>query len=335
MSNLDGRNLSDLHLHVPTAGGWYATAHLQTGAPAATGRATLTIGDLALPGTVTDSYLDAPNRAMVVVEGGAGWKRLLPAPGASYASASGVRLSTVLADLARVAGEPYDAPTETTVGTIYGWDSSVERPVRVRHVLDDLVSRKILATWRMPPTGRTRFDAWPALPPADAQGVIVDRDMALGVRDVVVHGSVAAWLPGATVQGQSILRLDVTERDAEIHLRVWSSPSPLRHIRSTVIALFPWLARCGLSPTKALQLRSAVGRTELEGGGPAVGRVGDLVVRLAHDAAGLLYVSTDDVAPYSWAPIAAGTTPATLAPNGTDAGTRCAIVVGSSKVLCG
>ena len=113
------------------------------------------------------------------------------------------------------------------------------------------------------------------------------------------------------------------------------TPDLLSHFAEIVTGKFPWLARCGLAVSGALQLRSAAGRTEIEGGGPAVGRVGDLVIRLAHDAAGQLYASTDEDAPRTWTPVAAGSTPVTLVPLSADAGTRLAITTGSKAVTCG
>ena len=335
MSTIAGRRTTDLEAHVPPAGGWLAQGHLDSGAPLALGPATLTIGDLDLVGTVTDSYLDAPERPMFVIEGGAGWNKLLPAPGSSWSSPSYVRLSTVLLTLAELAGEPYDAPPEASLGSSYGWDAATERPVRARHVLDDLVSRKALATWRVTPAGRTRFDAWPNLPAADAHGVVEDRETAQGVREVVLQNAVAAWLPGATVQGLRILRLALHETDSELRAKVWTAPSPHASLRSIVLALFPWLARCGLSASSALQLRSAAGRTELEGGGrPAAGkghRAGRLYLQTPPMLPPVLWYSPDTAAGASatWTAVDSGVLPPVAA---TTAGTAVVIAEGSGKV---
>ncbi len=331
MSRIAGRRTTDLDAHIPPAGGWRAQGHLDSGAPLALGAATLTIGDLDLVGTVTDSYLDAPEHPMFVLEGGAGWNKLLPAPGASYSSPSGVRLSTVLRDLAELAGELYDAPPEAKLDTSYGWDASTEKPIRARHVLDDLVARKAIPTWRVAPNGRTRFDAWPSLPAADALGVIEDREMAQGVRDVALQASVAAWLPGATVQGARILRLELHETGAELRAKVWTAPTPLKSLRSIILGLFPWLARCGLAPSGALALRGVAGRTELEGGGRAAAGKGHAVVRLSYDnPPTTLYYSTDLVAPFSWTAVPPAALPGPPLP--TDAGVLVRILEGSGKV---
>ena len=54
-----------------------------------------------------------------------------------------------------------------------------------------------------------------------------------------------------------------------------SDATPLQRWRTITLKLFPWLARIGLAPSGALQIKSAAGRTEIEGGGPAALRVGD------------------------------------------------------------
>lgn len=111
-----------------------------------------------------------------------------------------------------------------------------------------------------------------------------------------------------------------------------SAQSLLASQRKIVARQFSWLDRIGLAASGALGIRSAAGRIEIEGGGPAVARVGDLVVRLYWDSlASMLYVSTSSAAPYSWSPVASGIIPPTPA----DAGTKAAIVEGSARVTCG
>lgn len=121
-----------------------------------------------------------------------------------------------------------------------------------------------------------------------------------------------------------------------------SDITPLERWKRIVLKAFPWLARIRLAPSGALQIKSAAGRIELEGGGPQVLRVGD-VGRLVFDpgvpmtTAPGLYYSPD--ASSAFTPVAmvppgstmGGTTPSlpgntpstTLAPKG------------SKKVTCG
>lgn len=219
MSLLSGRRVTDLELTIPPAGGWLGTGHLDSGAALATGPATLVLGDLSMIGTVLRGGVDSPDRPAFVVAGGAGWSTLLQGPGGAYASPSGVRLRTVLADLARAAGEAYDVPADVSIGAAYGWDAGTP----VDAVLAELVTRGALGPWRAQPNGRTSFAPWPALPAADTHGHVVDRRLARGLREVALTTSVAAWLPGATVQGVTIARTTLNETQDELRALVWDS----------------------------------------------------------------------------------------------------------------
>lgn len=226
MSTLGNRRVTDLHLEIPPAGGWTCYCHLDSGEPPASGLATLKLGDLELVGTILApdrGGADSPAHPSVVVVGGAGWRNPLTRRGL-YESAGGVRLTDVLRDLAGLAGEPYDAPVEVNLGKSYGWTSSSSaRTVRVSAVLAEFVSRGALPWWRVAANGRTRFDAWPTLPAADTHGRIVARDLAVGAREIALDNSVAAWLPGATVQSTRIARVTFDERNSELRAKVWAA----------------------------------------------------------------------------------------------------------------
>lgn len=119
-----------------------------------------------------------------------------------------------------------------------------------------------------------------------------------------------------------------------------TAPPAKASIRTVILTLFPWLARVGLSPTKALQVRSAVGRLELEGGGPAAARVGDVagyeyhhvVVTGGNVTAVAIWRSAQNGAASSWLPVAQGPLPPV---NGVTMGTPIAITTGSTKVQIG
>ena len=289
MSTLAGRRVTDLEAHIPPAGGFLATGHLDSGPPLASGFATLTVGDLALVGTVLPNRggLDSPERPSFVLRGGAGWATLLPA--ASWASPSKVRLSTVLSALGQATGEAYDAPPEALLGSAYGWDAGTPADA----VLADLVARGATPTWRVAPfvagsttlTGRTRFDAWPSLPAADAKGTVMDPRLIRGAREVGLTTNVFAFLPGATLKGATVARLTLREQNEELRAVVYdaSDLGPLSRWRRICLKVLPWLARLGIDPaTGNLYVRAADGRIDLAGGGPAVLRVPD-VARLVFD----------------------------------------------------
>lgn len=224
MSTLGGARLVKVVLQVPPSGGWYADVTLETGGLPALGLTTLVVGnDLALVGTVTLTDTDAPDQPRAIVEGGAGWRTLIPIAG-SYASTTGVRLSTVLRDLAKLAQEPYDAPTDATLPDAYGWDASAPLvPVRCRAVLGELVTRGAIPTWRVAPTGRTRFDAWPALPAADATCRVISRSLGRGVRYLGLDTRAAGLLPGSTIEGVTIARTVYRQDSTALTCEAWTS----------------------------------------------------------------------------------------------------------------
>lgn len=105
--------------------------------------------------------------------------------------------------------------------------------------------------------------------------------------------------------------------------------------RRIVIKAFPWLARIGLAPSGALQIKSAAGRVEIEGAGPAAARVGDSVGYLYVQTSGgtplAIYYSPTPPPAGAWVPIVTAPFPPTPTTNGTPI----AIVTGSGKVKVG
>lgn len=224
MSALGTATIAKLRLVIPPAGGWMADITLETGAlPIVGARLVLTVGDLRLTGGVLRVGFDLPDQPRVALAGGPGWRQ--PTKRASFQSPNGVRLSTVLSTLAMgAANEPYDAPPDSIIGNAYGWPGSTpEEPVDARAVFAGLVRRKSLTTWRAAPSGRTRFDPWPALGAADNLGRIEGRDLAQGARRLALDTRAAGFLPGATVEGATIRRVIFTERAHELRAEVVES----------------------------------------------------------------------------------------------------------------
>ncbi len=226
VSDLAGARVLEVHSgHIPPAGGFLFDLSLDATALPALALATLTIGDLALVGTVTSAAFDdhpaGGARPRVLLEGGAGWGKLLARKGA-YGGGP-LRLSVVLRDLAALAGEFYDAPPDKLLPQDYGWPAATKaNPVRGRHVLADLQARGAIPTWRVDPaTGRTRFDPWPSTGPADATGRVMRRNLTMGRRTVGLDSRVGAWLPGATVEGVAIRRLRLRQTGSMLEIEVY------------------------------------------------------------------------------------------------------------------
>ena len=224
MSTLGAATIKSATIHIPPSGGWLADVVLLAD-PAPTGQQTITIGNLSLVGTVLpgrggDDIADRPH---VTVAGGAGWGSLIARPG-SYYFAGGVRLSAVLRDLATAAGEPYDAPADSTLGKAFSWDAATPQvPRRLRSVLSDLVALRAIPTWRVAPNGRTRFDAWPATGEAKKLGEVISRNLGPGIRRIGLDARVSDFLPGATVEGVRVARTIIVETSGKLFADVWES----------------------------------------------------------------------------------------------------------------
>lgn len=218
MSTLGNLSVLTLEVNIPPSGGWFGVVRLDASALPALGKTTLTIGDLALVGSIIlADWDDHPGggRVVVRVRGGAGWR--LPVARAGTYGGGSVRLSTVLADLAKMAGEDIVQPAELSLGADLLWQAHRPgAPVSCGSVLHDLVWRGFLSTWRVDPTGPTRFDAWPARGAADGRGRIVDRAGSRGRRTVGLDVSVAAFLPGATLEGVPIARTFLSETASKL-----------------------------------------------------------------------------------------------------------------------
>lgn len=228
MSTLAGLPIIRANVSIPPSGAWVGTFALNASKLPALGRAVLAIGDLQLVGAIirTD-FDDHPGGGLVTAtaRGGAGW-RLQTAREGVYASESGVRLSTVLQDVARLAGETYAAPADTSLGVGYRWEKSEPlTPVHYESVLHDLVARGYVPTWRAAPSGETRFDAWPSIGAADGRGRITDRHGARDRRTVGLDVQVAAFLPGATLEGAVIQRTILRETADSLEALVYVAPA--------------------------------------------------------------------------------------------------------------
>jgi hypothetical protein len=112
----------------------------------------------------------------------------------------------------------------------------------------------------------------------------------------------------------------------------------LQRWRRLIIKALPWLARIGLVPSGALAIKSAAGKIEIEGGGPALLRVGDVAWLILDPGIPtttppkLYYSTTSPSGPFS--AIALVTVPGAPPNPLVDMATQIA-PDGSKKVTCG
>lgn len=210
MSTLGAARVLVADVMIPPSGAWWGTVSLDASSLPPLGRTSLTIGDLVLVGSVVRvDWDDQVNggRPIATVRGGEGWGRPVTRAG-SYSSSGGVKLSTVIQDLATMTGEPCGALVDVSLGQSFAWPAHAPfAPFHASDVLADLVRRRFLPTWRVEPfSGRTVWSAWPTLTFADGKGRITSRARDRGRRTVGLDVQVAAFLPGATLEGVAIAR---------------------------------------------------------------------------------------------------------------------------------
>ena len=221
MSELAGLPISRAILNVPAAGSWRLHAVLASGDPLTERtKVTATIQGFELRGgTVVQSGFNAPGTPSATVVGGAGWDRELTMP-IAFRSDAGVRLSTVLRELATRAGEPIEQPRDATLGIHFVFPASrAGQPVRLRDILASLFRLGTVAPWRVDPDGVTRFGPRPPVA-VSSRALRLWRDAATG-QGLFGIDRPGDFLPGALLEDKPIVRLVVRDEPRQLTAEVW------------------------------------------------------------------------------------------------------------------
>lgn len=219
MSTLDDFNIERVELTIPRYGAWRADVVLSSGTPP-TGKVTLTIAALELAGTVQRSGLDAAERPRVVVVGAPGWGRTLEKP-LSYQSDAGVRLKTVLRDLAKLADETIVQPDDAPIGQHFEAIPTRATVTQLRDVLSALHRVGHVQRWRVDPDGVTRFGPRVGTDVTDKVRVL-RRNAGLGMRRLSSEAA-SDFLPGNEVEGEAIERVTIYETAGHLEAEAWAA----------------------------------------------------------------------------------------------------------------
>lgn len=203
---------------IPISGGLRADVVLSDGDVLPTGVTTLTIGTLVLTVGVLRSDFDAVGRPHVIAVGGLGWQNLVVRP-ISFNASTGVRLSSVLSELAKGAGQTIEQPTEKIIGTHYQIEASTPgKPLRYLDALNDLARAGYVLPWRVDPDGVTRFGARTPVP-VTGRATAMRSDAATGI---ITYGldDAAQFLPGNTIDGAAIGKIVIREAQGKVEADV-------------------------------------------------------------------------------------------------------------------
>lgn len=219
LATLAGFTVSDLTLTIPAWGAWWLDAGLTEPEALAPGaRVELRVGDLTASGTVLTGGVSDDRAAYRVVGGAGGWHRDVARK--PYRNSAGVKLATILGDLADDTGETLAGVPTSTVAEHYA-----RRAGGAFHVLNDLAPRG----WYVDLAGTTRFGARPPFT-FDGEAAITRRDKAIGVVDLAVEDP-SGLIPGAQVDGNPpATDVEIALKGDALTARVYYAPRTARRL---------------------------------------------------------------------------------------------------------
>lgn len=306
MTTLNGTQVKKWSLHWPKFGSARADLILAEG-EAPTGKVTIVCGTLELRGEVLRSWLDAADRPHAVVVMGLGWQKLVERP-LSFQSDGGIRLRSILEKLAAHAGETIEQPTDSTIGNWYELIASRPgEPMRWADALNDLTRHGYCPEWRVDPDGVTRFGAR-TQQSVDVRATLMSRHGGTGYETYGIDDP-AQFLPGNTIEGVTIERLDLRETDGKLEVDVYSSTAApqlrdlVRQILATelgsrcrtyVVSACHADGRCDLAPPTDVQHLPELRNVEqwITGGATFVATKGDEAIVEIRDMKGTRPVIT-------------------------------------------
>lgn len=187
---LNGARITSGSLTIPYYGTWSADVTLADTAEVASS-ATLVIGDLTLKGTPVRQAAFAGTRSVQLVGGANRWSKIIPAKG--YSQPSGVKLSTVLKDAAKAAGEQINVDSDKTIGKAYARDNAPAEKV---------LALETGGKWWVDPDGVTQTKARSNKPIAHPFTVV--RHMGnVGLFEIATD-AVSQWQPGRTFSAPQV-----------------------------------------------------------------------------------------------------------------------------------
>lgn len=222
MTTLNSTQVHSWKGHWPRYGQARFDVVLTEGEPP-TGSVTLTKGSLSFKLGVLRSGLDAADRPHAVLVPGVGWLSTIDNP-LSFQSDNGVRLLMVLRKLSALSGEPIELPSDSEIGSHYECIASRPgEPVRIVDALNDLVRHGYCSNWRVDTDGVLRFGERTAEEVTTrATQILKNRGVGFTTYGLDDPGQ---YIPGNTLDGATIDRIDFRELDGHLEADVFTSES--------------------------------------------------------------------------------------------------------------
>lgn len=235
LATVNGLPVSALRLQVPEWGAWWVDLDCTSDEPLK-GRVEIAIGTDVLHGAIVSGGVESGRSRYRVVGGKGGWGKVLPRK--PYLDDAGVKVSKVLTDLAREAGETIADLPQTRQGPHYA---------RAEDVAADTLNLLAEQNWFVDFAGVTRIGKRPATTyVGDAPKVRIDE--AVQVVELAVD-SITGLLPGVQVGGgKPATDVEFELTGSRLTARVYTG-SPrrgrLKALFTIVRSLFPHLRYLG------------------------------------------------------------------------------------------
>lgn len=240
---LNGERVVTADVTVPRRGAFTADVSL-AGAASISGNVVLTLGKLRLKGTAFRQSPFGGARSVRIVGGFGGWRKSIRSR--SYSHDAGVRLSSVIGDAARDAGEKVAITTDRVIGTFYVREKA--KAERVLHTLTD-------GDWWIDAEGVTRIGATRSSDPIKSAFTVVSWVGGRGRFEIATDAQ-EDWLPGRTFSAPTITGVQTinaiqihADNDGKVRTVVLSETSTaenriLDEVRAIIRAELPSLSYC-------------------------------------------------------------------------------------------
>ena len=191
-ASVNGQRATVASVTLPYYGLWEGDVQLAT-PQIITGTVTLVLGNLSLTGAM---YRGAPFAGVTylrLVGGAGGWRKSVPAQAYANPSATGVRLSTVLGDVASAVGERVNLQADQTIGNYY---------IREVGTASGVLRMLAGSEWYVDNAGVTQIGARPSSA-ITSPFTVVSWDAGKGLFDIATE-DYASWLPGNTFTAPTV-----------------------------------------------------------------------------------------------------------------------------------
>lgn len=237
-ASVNGQLATRLSIAIPYYGMWEGDVELAT-PQVITNPVTLVIGNLTMVGAIVRANTFAGVTYLRLVGGGGGWRKSIVPQ--AYANPSGVRLSTMLNDLAVNVGEQVNLFADENLGGYFIREGSTsETTVRASRILRQLAGDE----WWIDTSGVTQVGARPTGTAITSDFSVVSWDPGRGAAEIATE-DLASWLPSNTftaptvpvTQTISLTRVDI-DRVGTMRLKILATdPDTLDRLNSPFGAL--------------------------------------------------------------------------------------------------